>query len=156
VPQVRAWPLKVTSTRLSGFLRLKALAALRGWRPRTMRFAEEDAWVERWLELVDRALAMSPPAALEVVATAALVRGYGDTYQRGLANWGRIVEGVVEPMLAGRLPRAHFADAVLQTRLVASKDPEGSALAASIAAIQRTAASEPAAAASAQAGRRPI
>ena len=81
---------------------------------------------------------------------------YGDTYQRGLANWGRIVEGVVEPMLAGRLPRAHFADAVLQTRLVASKDPEGSALAASIAAIQRTAASEPAAAASAQAGRRPI
>ena len=33
-------------------------------------------------------------------------------------------------MLAGRLPRAHFADAVLQARLAASKDPEGEALAA--------------------------
>jgi indolepyruvate ferredoxin oxidoreductase, beta subunit len=141
-----AWPLKVTTTRLSGFLRLKALAALKGWRPRTLRFAEEEAWVERWLELVDRALAMSPAAAQEVVATAALVRGYGDTYKRGLGNWGRIMEGVVEPMLAGRLWRAHFADAVLQARLAATKDPEGEALAETIAAIQRSAASEHAAA----------
>ncbi len=74
-----------------------------------------------------------------MVASAALVRGYGDTYKRGLANWGRIVDDVVEPMLAGRLPRAHFADAVLQARLAASKDPEGEALAATIAAIHRTA-----------------
>src|SRR6185437_2216656 len=34
----RAWALKVTTTRLSGFLRLKALAALKGWRSRTLRF----------------------------------------------------------------------------------------------------------------------
>ena len=95
----RAWSLKVTTTRLAGFLCLKALAALKGWRPRTLHFAEEEAWVERWLELVDRALATSPAAAQEVVATAALVRGYADTYKRGLANWGRIVEGVIEPML---------------------------------------------------------
>jgi len=141
-----AWPLKVTTTRFSGFLRLKALAALKGWRPRTLRFAEEEAWVERWLNLVDRALAMSPPAAQEVVATAALVRGYADTYKRGLANWGRIAECVIEPMLAGRLSRAHFADAVLQARLAASKDPEGEALAKTIAAIGRSAASEHAAA----------
>jgi indolepyruvate ferredoxin oxidoreductase, beta subunit len=133
----RAWPLKVTTTRLSGFLRLKALAALKGWRPRTLRFAEEEAWLERWLGLVDRTLAVSPAAAREVVASAALARGYADTYKRGLANWCKIMDGVVEPMLAGRLPRAHFADAVLQARLAASKDPEGEALAATIAAIHR-------------------
>jgi indolepyruvate ferredoxin oxidoreductase beta subunit len=142
----RAWPLKVTTTRLSGFLRLKALAALKGWRPRTLRFAEEEAWVERWLGLVERTLGPSPAAAREVVASAALVRGYGDTYKRGLANWGRIMDGVVEPMLAGRLPRAHFADAVLQARLAASKDPEGEALDATIAAIHRAIASGQAAA----------
>jgi len=140
-----AWPLKVTTTRVSGFLRLKALAALKGWRPHTLRFAEEEAWVERWLELVDRTLAMSPAAAQEVVATAALVRGYADTYKRGLANWGRIVECVIEPMLAGQLSRVHFADAVLQARLAAAKDPEGEALAKTIAAIRRAAASEQAA-----------
>ena len=84
--------------------------------------------MERWLGLVERTLAVDPAAAREVVATAALVRGYADTYKRGLANWTRIMDGVVEPMLAGRLPRAHFADAVLQARLAASKDPEGEAL----------------------------
>jgi indolepyruvate ferredoxin oxidoreductase beta subunit len=136
----RAWPLKVTTTRLSGFLRLKALAALKVWRPRTLRFAEEEAWVERWLALIERTLAVSPAAAREVVATAALVRGYADTYKRGLANWTRIMGSVVEPMLAGRLPRAHFADAMLQARLAASKDPEGEALAETIAAIAHTAA----------------
>jgi indolepyruvate ferredoxin oxidoreductase beta subunit len=141
-----AWPLRVTTTRFFGFVRLKALAALKGWRPHTLRFAEEEAWVERWLDLVDRTLAMSPAAAQEVVATAALVRGYADTYKRGLANWGRIVECVIEPMLAGRLSRAHFADAVLQARLAATKDPEGEALAKTIAAIRGSAASQHAAA----------
>ena len=133
----RAWALKIRTTRLSGFLRLRLLAALRRWRPRTLRFAEENAWIERWLGLVERTLAVSPAAAREVVATASLVRGYADTYQRGLANWTRIMADVVEPMLAGRLPRAHFADAVLQARLAASKDPEGEALAETIAAIAR-------------------
>ncbi len=133
----RAWPLKVTTTRLSGFLRLKALAGLRRWRPRTLRFAEEEAWVERWLGLIERALAVDPAAAREVVATATLVRGYADTYKRGLANWNAIMDGVVEPMLAGKLPRAQFADAVLQARLAATKDPEGEALAETIAAIGR-------------------
>jgi len=133
----RAWPLKVKTTRLSGFLRLKALAGLRRWRPRTLRFAEENAWVERWLGLVERTLALDPAAAREVVATAALVRGYADTYKRGLANWTMIAEEVVEPMLAGALPRAQFADAVLQARLAASKDPEGTTLAETIAAIAR-------------------
>lgn len=137
----RAWPLKIKTTRLWGFLRLEVLAALRRWRPRTLRFAEEEAWVERWLGLVERTLAVSPAAAREVVASAALVRGYADTYKRGLANWMRIMEGVVEPMLAGNLPSAHFADAVLQARLAATKDPEGEALAETLAAIARLPAS---------------
>jgi indolepyruvate ferredoxin oxidoreductase beta subunit len=135
----RSWPLKVTTTRLSGFLRLKVLAGLRRWRPRTLRFAEEEAWVARWLDLVERTLAVDAAATREVVATASLVRGYSDTYKRGLANWTTIMERVVEPMLAGDLPRVHFADAVLQARLAAAKDPEGCTLADTIAAIARTA-----------------
>ena len=131
-----SWPLKVRTTRFSGFLRLKLLAGLRFWRPRTLRFAEEEAWIERWLTLVEQTLAVDPAAAREVVASAALVRGYADTYKRGLANWTRIMEAVVEPGLSGALPRAQFADAVLQARLAAVKDPEGEALAKTIAAIR--------------------
>ncbi len=134
----RSWPLKVRTTRFSGFLRLKLLAGLKFWRPRTLRFAEEEAWIERWLGLVQRTLAFDAPAAREVIATAALVRGYADTYKRGLANWTRIMEAVVEPGLSGSLPRAQFGDAVLQARLAAVKDPEGEALAKTIAAITHT------------------
>jgi indolepyruvate ferredoxin oxidoreductase beta subunit len=135
----RSWPLKVRTTRLSGHLRLTLLAALRRWRPRTLRFAEEAAWVERWLGLIERSLAVDPAAAREIVATAALVRGYAETYKRGQASWDKIMTQVAEPMLDGRLPAAHFADAVLQARLAAVKDPEGTALAETIAAVGRTA-----------------
>ena len=130
-----SWSLKVRSTRLSGFVRLWALAALKRWRPRTLKFAEEEAWVRRWLELVDRVYAVDPLAAREVVATAGLVRGYAETYKRGQANWTRIATAVIEPALAGRLVGVAFADAVLQARLAASKDPEGEALARTIEAI---------------------
>jgi len=135
----RSWPLKVRTTRFSGFLRLRLLAGLKFWRPRTLRFAEEEAWIERWLKLVEQTLAVDPVAAREVVASAALVRGYADTYKRGLANWTRIMEEVVETGLSGALPRAQLADAILQARLAAVKDPEGEALARTIAAIQASA-----------------
>jgi indolepyruvate ferredoxin oxidoreductase beta subunit len=135
----RSWPIKVRTTRLSGHLRLAFLASLRRWRPRTLRFAEEEAWIARWLGLIERALPADAAAAREIVATASLVRGYSDTYKRGLANWIRIAGEVIEPMLDRRLPLAHFADAVLQARLAATKDPEGEALAQTIAAIGRAA-----------------
>jgi indolepyruvate ferredoxin oxidoreductase, beta subunit len=134
-----SFPMKVRTTRLSGHIRLSLLAALRRWRPRTLRFADEQAWVKRWLGLVENALAVEPAAAREVVATASLVRGYSETYKRGLANWARIMDEVVEPMLDGRLPPHHFADAVLQARLAANKDPEGEMLDQTIGAIRATA-----------------
>jgi indolepyruvate ferredoxin oxidoreductase beta subunit len=127
--------MRVKSTRLPGFLRLRLLAGLKWWRPRTLRFAEEEAWITRWLDIVARTLAVSPRAAGEVVAAAGLVRGYSDTYQRGLASFAQIAAEVVEPMLSGRLPQAQFADAVLQARLAAAKDATGAALRATIAAV---------------------
>ena len=84
--------------------------------------------MERWLGLVERTLAVDPAAAREVVATATLVRGYADTYKRGLVNWNAIMEVWSSRCSGGKLPRAQFADAVLQARLAASKDPEGEAL----------------------------
>ena len=44
---------------------------------------------------------------------------------------------MMEPAIAGVIPRAQFADAVLQARLAAVKDPEGEALAKTIAALDR-------------------
>jgi indolepyruvate ferredoxin oxidoreductase, beta subunit len=121
-------PMKVSTTRFGGFLRLKLLASLRSWRPRTLRYAEEQAWIERWLDLVERSIAVNPQAAYEMVETARLVKGYGETYKRGHHNWSRIVTELAEPFLAGELPASQFADAVLQSRLAALADPEGGRL----------------------------
>ena len=124
----KSMPMKVRTTRFGGFLRLKLLASLRGWRPRTLRYAEEQAWIERWLDLVSRTLAVDPQVALEMAETARLVKGYGETYKRGHHNWNRIVSELVEPFLAGELPPSQFADAVLQSRLAALADPDGARL----------------------------
>ncbi len=123
-----ALPMKVRTTALGGFLRLKLLASLRFMRPRSLRAVEEREWIERWLSLVERAIAIDPNAALEIVQTAQLVRGYGDTWERGHANWRRIADEVIEPLLRAPSRPAHFADAVLQARLAASADPEGARL----------------------------
>ncbi len=129
-----AVPLTVTTTRFWGQSRLRFLASLRRWRPRTQRFHEEQAWLAHWLKLVEALVPRDPDAAREVIATARLVRGYGDTYARGLANWHRIAAAVVEPAVAA--PAAPgLADQILQARIAAEKDPEGVTLAATLAAI---------------------
>ncbi|MBX3512196.1 MAG: indolepyruvate oxidoreductase subunit beta family protein [Xanthobacteraceae bacterium] len=132
----RSIKMKVSTTSVFGFLRLRLLAGLRWWRPRTLRFAEENAWVERWLDLVERALTRDPEAAKAVVATASLVKGYGETMKRGLKNWNLLADFVIEPFLDGRLPREQFANAVTQGRIAALKDADGRPLGALIESLR--------------------
>lgn len=121
----RSIKMKVSTTGFFGFLRLRLLAGLRWWRPRTLRYEEERAWVERWLDLAERSLLLDAEAAKAVVASAALIKGYGETMKRGLKNWNLLADFVIEPFLDGKLPAAHFADAVTQGKIAALKDPEG-------------------------------
>jgi indolepyruvate ferredoxin oxidoreductase beta subunit len=136
-----SFPMRVRTTSAWGYLRLRMLAALRSWRPRTLRYAEEQRWIERWLALAERAVALEPGFGREVIETARLVKGYGETYKRGHGNWRRIAEEVIEPLLAARLPRGMAADAVLQCRIAALADPEGERLGAVIESV-RTASAE--------------
>ena len=138
----KSLPMRVRTTGTGGFLRLKALSGLRAWRPRTLRYAEEQAWIERWLSLVERALARDPALAREVIETARLVKGYGETYKRGHANWRRIVDEVIEPLLAERMPKGLLADAVLQCRVAALADPDGNSLTAVIESVRAASAEQ--------------
>jgi indolepyruvate ferredoxin oxidoreductase beta subunit len=120
--------MRVRTTGVGGYLRLKFLASLRSWRPRSLRYADEQAWIERWLTLVERTLAVDAAFAREVAETARLVKGYGETYKRGHGNWTRIVDEVIEPLLAARAPKGLLTDAVVQCRVAALADPEGQTL----------------------------
>jgi indolepyruvate ferredoxin oxidoreductase beta subunit len=128
-------PLNVSPTRPLGFLRLRLLAGLRWWRPRSLKHAEERAWVAEWLALIERVLPLGADAAREVAETARLVKGYAATDARGRQHWARLMREIVAPALAGALPRDMLADALLQARLAALKDPEGDALDRTLAAI---------------------
>jgi indolepyruvate ferredoxin oxidoreductase beta subunit len=119
-------PMRLKSTSISGYLRLRLLALLRGWRRHSRRFAEEQKRIERWLDAVARAAVTDPALAREIVLCARLIKGYGDTHARGLGNFRAIMDRVIEPALArGGAPAAA---AVRRAREAALADPEGAAL----------------------------
>ncbi len=129
-------PMKVRTTGLSGFLRLRLLAGMRFLRPLSLRAHEERAWIDRWLALVERTHEVDKAAALEVIQTAQMVRGYGETWERGHANWRRIADELIEPALNAGSTHPHLADAILQARLAANADPEGVRLTAVLQSIR--------------------
>lgn len=82
----------VETTSLRWFLTLRTVAAMRPMRPRSLRYIEEQARIEEWLGLVaEAALAGDLSLALELVRLQRLIKGYGDTFERGLSNFQKIV-----------------------------------------------------------------
>lgn len=134
-------PMKVRTTRFSGFIRLRFLATARRWRHHSLRHSEEMAWLTTWLGHIELALDTAPEAAVQIVETAQLVRGYGNTYKRGLQNWRLIETEIIQPGLDGTLKPDMLADGVLQARLAAIKDPDGTALNKTISAFRAVAGS---------------
>ncbi|MDE2227752.1 MAG: indolepyruvate oxidoreductase subunit beta family protein [Alphaproteobacteria bacterium] len=131
------WGMHIKTHSVAGYLRLRALAALRPFRRRTHRFRAEQREIETWLVAVADAAALTPPLALEIAECANLVKGYGDTWKRGMANYRAIFEHVVRPALARRLPLAVAADAVANARAAALADPDGARLAATLVEIDK-------------------
>ncbi len=81
----------IETTNVSGFLMLSFIASLRRWRRLTVRFAEEDARISTWLETVRSTAGTDPATALEIVRCQRLIKGYGDTFDRGLATFNAIM-----------------------------------------------------------------
>jgi indolepyruvate ferredoxin oxidoreductase beta subunit len=127
--------MHVRTTTILGFARLRLLAGLRWWRPRTHRYAEEQAEIERWLAQIGAAASLSVDLAREIAECARLIKGYGDTHKRGLGNYRRITDEVITPALAAKLAPRAAADAVANARVAALADPEGETLSRTLAAI---------------------
>ena len=119
-----------------GVRRLRVEASLRRWRRYSIRYGKERLWVERWLHMIDRALTKQPTAAHEVIQTATMVQGYGDTYRYGLANWHAIIDGLAKPTFDGVLNLPDLAGAIAEARATAMPDPRQAALKRKIAEIR--------------------
>jgi hypothetical protein len=123
---------------LLGRQRLRLEAGLRRWRLFSARYASERAWVERWLHMIDRSLTKQPAAAIAIAGTAAMVRGSGDGYRQGLADWHALIDGIVKPALDGALPVADLFGAVVEIATLSSVGSPGD-VAAAILRIQEEA-----------------
>jgi indolepyruvate ferredoxin oxidoreductase alpha subunit len=128
--------MEINSTSISGFLRFLMLAKLRPFRPYGHRYKQEQKQIETWLALIVQAAAQSINFALEIAECARLIKGYGDTHARGLANYATIEARVIRPALAGRIPLARAVDAVASARTAALVDPEGESLAKCLDSIE--------------------
>lgn len=118
-------PMRLKSTSITGFARLWMLARMRRWRRRSLRFAVEQQAIEQWLDAITRAAPMARDFALEIAELPRLLKGYSDTYRRGRANYSRIFDDAVLPLLAR--PDSGAAT-VRKLREAALADPEGDAL----------------------------
>jgi indolepyruvate ferredoxin oxidoreductase, beta subunit len=127
--------MEVNSTSVRGFLRFLMLAKLRRLRPYGHRYKQEQQQIENWLALIREAARKSPALALEVAECARLIKGYGDTHARGLANYRAIEDRVIRPALAGQIAPARAVDALASARTAALVDPEGEGLAKCLADV---------------------
>jgi hypothetical protein len=135
------WVHKRVSIRFStanrfSIRRLKIEASLRRWRRYSIRYSKERNWVERWLHMIDRALTRQLGAAREIVQTATMVQGYGDTYRYGLADWHAIIDGLAKPVFDRALSLPDLAGAIAEARAAATPDPRQVALKRKIAEIR--------------------
>ncbi len=121
---------QVRTTSISGFLLLWLLARLRRFRRRMYRFREEQVRIDEWLARVCACAARDYTLAMEVAACARLIKGYGETNARGLANYRQIMAALDrladEPALARH---------VKELRQAALADEDGLALAAALQAL---------------------
>lgn len=112
----RSVKLRFSSAGRFSLRKLKWLAALRITRPFSERFKLERVWVERWLHMVDRSLVKQPDATIAIVRTANLIKGHGDAYESGLAQWNVIIDRLVKPACDGDLPLPKLGDAIQEAR----------------------------------------
>lgn len=113
----------VETTSLRWFLVLRALAKYRRFRRSSLRYREEQARIERWLADVQKAAGADLDLALEWVRCQRLIKGYGDTFERGLRNF----EAIRAAFLA--LPPARrTANWLAQARAKALADEQGDSL----------------------------
>jgi indolepyruvate ferredoxin oxidoreductase beta subunit len=129
--------MELKTTTVWGYLRFWSLAKLRRFRPRSWRFAEEQAAIDSWLALIVASARLSGDLAREIAECARLIKGYGDTWKRGSANYRTIVARIVGPVLGGRIPVGVGIDAIASARTAALVDPEGESLGKALAAIEQ-------------------
>jgi indolepyruvate ferredoxin oxidoreductase beta subunit len=109
----------MNTAKLSGFLVLYLVAALRRWRRGTMRYRIEQERIDAWLARL-RDSAADYDLAVEIAECQRLIKGYGETHQRGLKSFTIIMQYIDRER-----GRPALADQVRRLRSAALADEDG-------------------------------
>jgi indolepyruvate ferredoxin oxidoreductase, beta subunit len=105
----------VKTTSVSGFLLLYALSRLKPLRRRSLRFAAEQAALADWLGLVAQTARGDYALALQVARMRGLVKGYGDTHERGQMKFDKL--SALLPRLRGRSDAPVLVESLIKAAL---------------------------------------
>ena len=114
----------VKTTSVRGFLMLYLVAAMKPLRRRSLRFAVEQSALDDWLATVSRVAKTDYALAVEVAEARNLVKGYGDTHERGRERFDTLMQML--PRITG-MPGAAAAT-LAALRKAAQADDTGAAL----------------------------
>lgn len=120
---------RIRTNTIGGFLFLYAFGGLRRWRRGTLRYVAENARIEDWLARIERLAPRHYGLAVELARAQRLVKGYGETHERGWRNFSALLAR--SDALAGR---ADGAAVLARLQEAALADEEGVALAKELAA----------------------
>jgi indolepyruvate ferredoxin oxidoreductase, beta subunit len=113
----------VKTSSIGGFLMLYCIASLKPTRRRSLRFANEQAFLREWLQTIETVAATNYALATEIATTRTLVKGYSDTHERGRQRYDLLMQ------LLPRLMETPDPAAALATlRKAALADETGAAL----------------------------
>ena len=84
----------VTTSSLTGFVMLYAVAGMKRWRRSTTRFMAESAAIEAWLRRIAETAPRNAELAVEIAQCQRLVKGYSDTHERGVRNFDTVMAAV--------------------------------------------------------------
>jgi indolepyruvate ferredoxin oxidoreductase beta subunit len=110
---------RVSTGKIGGFIALYLLAGLRRWRHGTLRYRVEQARIDAWLARILQATG-AYDLAVEIAECQRLVKGYGDTHERGLRHFDRIMQ-----FIDRAAARAELAVQVRRLRSAALADEDG-------------------------------
>jgi indolepyruvate ferredoxin oxidoreductase beta subunit len=122
---------QIRTRTIRGFLLLHSLAGLKRWRPATLRYQEENARIEQWLDRIAQLAERHYDLAVELARAQRLVKGYGETHERGWRNFNVLLE-----QLDALSARDDGATLLARLHTAALADEEGQALARELSAIE--------------------
>lgn len=122
--------LRIRGNGALGFAMLRLMTKFKRWRRWGYRYKHEQALIERWLSALRSTAERDEKAALEIAMSARLIKGYGETRQRGEANLIKILENLIEPALEASMPDT--AERISEAREAALAGAESLSLATAL------------------------